>query len=146
MAGLNRLGEHGVGHPLEAAHWLPAPGQGAIAIEARANDAATCAALARIDHAASRATLMAERALLAALGGNCHSPIAMLSSVNGVQISMEAALYSPDGAERIAATSHFPVGDAAGPAALAERLLAEAPAAIADHFSGPPPRDTPPHP
>ena len=142
LAGLNRLariGEcsHGVGHPLDAGHWLPAPGQGAIAIEARTNDAVTCAALARIDHAASRATLMAERALLAALGGNCHSPIAVLSTVDGTRITMEAALFSPDGAERIAATAHFPVGDAAGPAALAERLLAEAPAAIAAHFSGP---------
>ena len=144
MAGLIRLGQHGVGHPLEPTHWLPAPGQGAIAIEARANDAATRAALARIDHATSRATLMAERALLAALGGNCHSPIAVLATVEGTEISMEAALFSPDGAERIGASARFPVGDAAGPAALAERLLAEAPAAIADHFAGPSPLDTPP--
>ncbi len=137
MAGLNRLGQHGVGHPLDAEHWLPAPGQGAIAIEARADDTTTCAALARIDHATSRATLMAERALLAALGGNCHSPIAVLSAVSGTTITMEAALFSPDGAERIAAVAHFPVGDAKGPADLAERLLAEAPAAITDHFTGP---------
>ena len=137
LAGLNRLGEHGVGHPLEAVHWLPAPGQGAIAIEARAHDAATCALLARIDHGASRASLMAERALLAALGGNCHSPIAVLSTVTGATIKMEAALFSPDGAERIGGAARFSVGDAAGPAALAERLLAEAPAAIAAHFAGP---------
>ena len=137
VAGLNRLGQHGVGHPLEATAWLPAPGQGAIVIEARTNDSATCAALARIDHAESRASLMAERALLAALGGNCHSPVAVLCTVAGLELTMRAALFSPDGAERIAATAHFPVGDAVGPAALAERLLAEAPAAIADHFAGP---------
>jgi hydroxymethylbilane synthase len=137
LAGLNRLGQHGVGHPLDAEQWPPAPGQGAIAIECRLADASTRAALARIDDAPSRATLMAERALLAALGGNCHSPIAVLSHVSGDTIRMEAALYSPDGAERITAEAHFPVGDEAGPAALAERLLAEAPEAITAHFAGP---------
>ena len=78
-AGLNRLGQHGVGHPLPAAEWLPAPGQGAIAIECRAGDAETRSLLAAIDHSESRRAVMAERALLAALGGNCHSAVAVLT-------------------------------------------------------------------
>ena len=58
-AGLNRLGESGVGHPLAADDWLPAPGQGAIAVECRANDADISALLAAIDHLPSRAEVTA---------------------------------------------------------------------------------------
>ncbi|KAG5734592.1 hypothetical protein E4T56_gene13637, partial [Termitomyces sp. T112] len=76
MAGLNRLDQATVGTPLEPDAWLPAPGQGAIAIECRRNDAATRAILSPIDHEESRIAVLAERALLAALGGNCHSAIA----------------------------------------------------------------------
>ena len=135
-AGLNRLGESGVGHPLAADDWLPAPGQGAIAIECRADDAPTRALLAAIDDAPSRAAVMAERALLAALGGNCHSPIAVLTDVSGGMLTMRAALFSPDGAERVDGTACFSDGDLAGPAALAADLLARAVPAIAAHFRG----------
>ena len=86
-AGLQRLGEHGTGHPLAMDEWLPAPAQAAIAIECRgvlrqAQDE-TADWLAAIDHAPSRAEVMAERALLAALGGSCHSPIAVLCDLEG---------------------------------------------------------------
>lgn len=135
-AGLNRLGESGVGHPLDPQEWLPAPGQGAIAIECRTDDAATRAVIAAIDHAPSHHAVIAERALLAALGGNCHSPIAVLTRAAGAGLEMTAALFSPDGAERIGATARFAPGDLAAPAALADRLLADAPAAIATHFAG----------
>ena len=138
LAGLNRLGEHGVGHPLPVDEWLPAPGQGAIAIEARANDTRTRAALATIDHPASHAALLAERALLAALGGNCHSPVAAMTTLDGASFVLEAALYSPDGAERITGQCRFMPGDADAPARLAADLLARAAPAIAEHFAGPP--------
>lgn len=137
-AGLNRLGESGVGHPLAAEDWLPAPGQGAIAIECRSYDEATAALLAAIDHAPSRAEVMAERRLLASLGGNCHSPIAVLSRWEDQTLILRAALFSPDGAERIEGEARFAPGDAAGPADLAADLLARAVPAIADHFAGPP--------
>lgn len=137
LAGLNRLGEHGVGHPLAAHDWLPAPGQGAIAIECRANDTATCALLSAIDDAPSRHAVFAERALLAALGGNCHSPIAVLTQSEGHDLHVRCALYSPDGAERIEGEIRFAAGDMAAPARLAADLLARAPAAIRVHFSGP---------
>ena len=137
-AGLNRLGESGVGHPLAADDWLPAPGQGAIAIECRSNDVATITLLAAIDHAPSHAEVMAERALLAALGGNCHSAIAVLSRWEAGGLVLRAALFSPDGAERIEGEARFAAGAAEGPADLAADLLARAAPAIADHFAGPP--------
>lgn len=138
-AGLNRLGETGVGHPLAADEWLPAPGQGAIAIECRAHDAEVVALLAGIDHQSSRAEVMAERALLAALGGNCHSAIAVLSRWEGTDLTLRAALFSPDGAERVEGEASFSAGDVLGPARLAADLLARAVPAIADHFAGPQP-------
>ncbi len=136
-AGLNRLGEQGTGHPLDAEEWLPAPGQGAIAIECRTDAADTRAILAAIDHLPSRHAVLAERALLAGLGGNCHSPIAVLTTHAGDDLVLRAAIYSPDGAEKVEAEQRFPAGDTAGPAALAATLLARAPEAVCVHFSGP---------
>lgn len=99
-AGLQRLGQTGTGTPLDAGQWLPAPAQGAIGIECRSDDADTRTLLSAIDHTDSRATVMAERALLESLGGTCHSSIAVLSAVDGNMIEMKASLFSADGAER----------------------------------------------
>jgi hydroxymethylbilane synthase len=134
LAGLNRLGETGTGHPLDAGDWLPAPGQAAIAIECRAQDARTRDLLAMIDHAPSRRALLAERALLAALGGSCHSPVAALTTHMGEDLLLRCALFSPDGAERIERSACFHHNDENAPASLAGTLLDEAPAAISDHF------------
>jgi hydroxymethylbilane synthase len=137
MAGLNRLGMAHYGTPLDPEVWLPAPGQGAIAIEARAADESTRALLSAIDHAPSHRAVMAERALLAALGGNCHSPIAVLTSQDGSNLTLKAALLSPDGAERVDATASFAAADLDGPARLAAQLLRQASPAIAAHFDPP---------
>jgi len=136
-AGLERLGQSAIGVALDPQVWLPAPGQGCIAIECRADDAATAGLLAAIDDGASHVALLAERALLAALGGNCHSPIAALTETREGELALHAALFSPDGAERVAATLHFPVGDLAGPAELARLLLDQASPSIRQHFEGP---------
>jgi hydroxymethylbilane synthase len=136
-AGLARLGEHGTGHPLDEEHWLPAPGQAAILIECRAEDARAREFLSAIDDTPSRATVLAERALLAGLGGNCHSPIAVLTRAVDDQLVMRAALYSPDGAEHVEGEARFAAGDMQGPADLAADLLARAVPAIALHFGGP---------
>jgi hydroxymethylbilane synthase len=136
-AGLNRLGEQGTGHPLSADEWLPAPGQGAILVECRDDDIVTRNLLSLIDDAASRIAVLAERALLAALGGNCHSPIAVLTRCSADAVSMQAALFSPDGAERIDLEASFAASDTQGPARLAADLLARAVPAIAVHFAGP---------
>src|SRR3569623_968127 len=92
-AGLERLGQSGAGHPLPAADWLPAPSQAAIAVECRTDATDTRALLAAIDHAPRRAEVVAERALLAALGGSCHSPVAVLCDFDGQMLAMRAAIY-----------------------------------------------------
>ncbi len=135
-AGLARLGETGTGHPLDPVDWLPAPAQGAIAIECRADDVRTLEWLAAIDHAPSRAEVTAERALLAALGGNCHSPVAVLCDIDGEMLAMRAALFSPDGAERVDGAATFSMSDGNGPERLAADLLSRASPGIAAHFAG----------
>lgn len=137
LAGLNRLGETGTGHPLDAETWLPAPGQAAILIECRADDARTRSFLAAVDDAPSSAAIHAERALLAALGGNCHSPIAALTRQEDDMLVLRAALYSPDGAERVEGEVRIVAYDQEAPARLAADLLARAVPAIAAHFAGP---------
>lgn len=133
-AGLERLGQSEVGAPLSSADWIPAAAQGVIAIECRADDVATTALLAAIDHAPTRAELEAERALLAALGGTCHSPVAVLCEGSDGALVMRAALFSPNGAERVEGTASFAPGDTAAVEALAADLLARATSAITEHF------------
>jgi hydroxymethylbilane synthase len=133
-AGLERLGQSAVGHPLAEDEWIPAAAQGVIAIECRADDAATSALLAAIDHAPTRAELEGERALLAALGGTCHSPVAVLCVGEGESLAMRAALFSPDGSERVEGTARFAPGDHAPVRALADDLLGRATLAITAHF------------
>jgi hydroxymethylbilane synthase len=135
-AGLQRLGETGTGHPLDPREWLPAPAQGAIGIECRCDAAQVREWLAAIEDAPTREQVTAERALLAALGGSCHSPVAVLCEQAGAMLEMRAALLSPDGAERIEGTATFAAGDRDGPARLAADLLARATPGIAAHFAG----------
>ncbi|QGN56188.1 hydroxymethylbilane synthase [Novosphingobium sp. Gsoil 351] len=144
-AGLARLGENGVGTPLECDDWMPAPAQGAIGIECRAilgkaqddRDLQVHAWLSAIDHPPSRAEVMAERALLAALGGNCHSPVAVLCRHGDDGIDMRAALFSEDGAARIERSVRFAPDDADGPARLAREMLSAADPEIVRLFAGP---------
>jgi hydroxymethylbilane synthase len=75
-AGLRRLGlADRIVSLLDPPEWLSAPGQGAIAVQARVNDPELSAILGALDHAATRAAVTAERALLAALEGGCQVPI-----------------------------------------------------------------------
>lgn len=135
-AGLERLGQSEVGSPLDADEWIPAAAQGVIAIECRANDDATKAALAAIDDHGTRCELEAERALLAQLGGTCHSPVAVLCQPGGEGLVMRAALFSPDGTERIDGEVLFDPLDHAPVRALAADLLARATPGIRPHFGG----------
>lgn len=135
-AGLERLGRTGTGTPLEVEEWLPAPAQGAIGIECRTDDDDTRSLLAAIDHAPSHAAIIAERALLAALGGNCHSPIAVLSQLKGDRMTLKSVLYSPDGAERVEGSLTFGIEDPDGPARLAGDLLNRASVGISAYFDG----------
>ncbi|MEE4204803.1 MAG: hydroxymethylbilane synthase [Erythrobacter sp.] len=133
-AGLERLGRSDVGHALDTERWIPAAAQGVIAIECRADAPEVTALLGAIDHAPTRSELEAERALLAALGGTCHSPVAVLCEADGDTLAMRAALFSPDGGERVEGSARFAPGDHAQVAALAEDLLRQASSAITEHF------------
>ncbi|MEE4287980.1 MAG: hydroxymethylbilane synthase [Erythrobacter sp.] len=133
-AGLERLGQSEVGAPLETDEWIPAAAQGAIALECRRGDAATLDALRSLDHGETRAELEAERALLAALGGTCHSPVAVLCRHGARGLDLHAAIFSPDGRERIEGEAVAVPGDHAGIVMLAEDLLSRASPAVTAHF------------
>lgn len=133
-AGLDRLGEDDVGVRLDPQVWLPAPAQAAIGIECRRDDARTRELLAGIDHVESHAEIAAERRLLEGLGGSCSSPIAALSRISAGRIELKAAIFSPDGAVRIADAAEFEVGDDQAPLELARTLLNNAPPEVAEHF------------
>lgn len=102
---------------LEPPRWLPAAGQGAVAVQARTGDAAMCARLRALDHAPTMAATRAERGLLAALQGGCQVPIgalvlgagegavlhAFVSDVNGTTVIRGSAPLDqrdPDGSGR----------------------------------------------
>ncbi len=82
----------------------PAPGQGALAIETRADDAATIAAVAALDHAATRYAVEAERALLHELGGGCSLPVGALCVHTSDGAKLHAVVTSPDGDTMATAT------------------------------------------
>jgi hydroxymethylbilane synthase len=135
-AGLDRLGREGIGVPIEPDEMLPAPAQGAIGIECRADDAATVALLNAIGHGATQDAVLAERAFCRALGGTCHSPVAAYARVVQSEIEFACEILSEDGRARIAETATFAIGDLDGPAMLARRMLGDAPEAIRRLFGG----------
>ncbi len=134
-AGLERLGRVDVGTPVEIAEMLPAPAQGAVGIECRANDSAALALLAAIDHADTSRAVRCERALLAALEATCHSPVAALATIDGDTIILRAELFSEDGAEHIAADASGVDGEALA-RDLAAALLDRAPPSVRGGFGG----------
>ena len=130
-AGLDRLGI-AEGRPLEPGDFLPAPGQAAIAIECRKDDADTRALLKAIDHAPTRRAVTAERAFCRGVGGSCHSPVAALGLVEGDgSLWLRAELLSSDGASQVSGDIRAAPGEeeAAG-LSLAAELIERAPAAV----------------
>ena len=134
-AGLDRLGQSHVGAPIAVETMLPAVAQGAVGIECRADDAATQALLAAIGHAPTQICVLAERALLRALGGSCHSPIGVLARIDDAEVWLCAEILSEDGSEQRGGETRFEQGDEDAPRALACRLLADASPALAALFS-----------
>jgi hydroxymethylbilane synthase len=135
-AGLERLDVASVGTPLDPATWLPAPAQGAIGIECLAARDDLFDLFAAIDHAPSHAAIRAERALLAGLGGTCHSPIAVHTRHDNMTLHLTAALFSPDGVHRVDARQRVPLDHPQAAADLAKNLLDAAPGAIRMLFNG----------
>lgn len=101
LAGLKRLGLHERASSLvDAQEAPPAACQGALAITARVDDAATLAALAKIEHAPTRVEIEAERAFLEALDGSCRTPIGALARCDGATLSFVGETLTPDGKRR----------------------------------------------
>ncbi len=135
-AGLDRLGRQDVGVAIEPSDILPAPAQGAIGIECRADDAMTSILLKAIDHSDTHQAVLAERAFCRALGGTCHSPVAAYAQVDGEQIDFACEILSEDGGERVAEVARFAVGDLDSPALLARTMLDRASPEIRRLFEG----------
>ena len=124
-AGLERLGRPDIGVAIPIDVMLPAPAQGAVGVEVRSADDATRTLIEALDHATTHTCVLAERALLAALQADCHSPVAALANEDG---SIRAELFAEDGSAHIA-------GDGSDPAALARDLLVRAPDAVRRLFA-----------
>ncbi|GGA43507.1 hydroxymethylbilane synthase [Sphingomonas psychrolutea] len=120
-AGLDRLGRPDVGVGIETDVMLPAPAQGAVGIEARAADDRMLGWLAAIDHEATHLCVLVERALLAALVADCHSPVAALAVIEDDLVWMRAELFAEDGSAHVAGE----IRGAADDGTLAERLAAD---------------------
>ena len=133
-AGLDRLGKHEIGVVLD--DFLPAPAQGAVGIEVRAEDRRTRILAHAIDHAATSACVMAERRLLEGLNGNCRSPVAALALIDDGHIRLRAELLSEDGSAVEAGERQFPAEDRAAPLDLAREMLARAAPSIRALFDG----------
>lgn len=130
-AGLERLGRsEGVAIDL-----LPAPAQGAVGVEVRADDRAALAIVRDIGHPPTHAAVLAERGLLAALKADCHSPVAALATIAGGWMTMRAELLAEDGGAAVEGVVEGAAGDPLG-ARLAADLLARAPDAVRRLFAG----------
>ena len=133
VAGLARLGRTAViGEVLEPDLMLPAPAQGALAVECRSDDEATLALLATIDDRPSRLRALAERAVLAAVGASCASAVGALAGLDGRVLTLHADASGPAG-EHVAERSTVELtagADATDDALCATGLGARAGAAL----------------
>jgi hydroxymethylbilane synthase len=137
-AGLRRLGlAERATQVFSPEEMLPAVAQGALALEARADDAATLARLAPLEDADTRVRIEAERALLRRLEGGCQVPIAGHAVVTGGTVRLRALVASVDGSRVIRGEESGPTGAAAAIGeALAEEMLARGAAALVKEAEG----------
>jgi len=113
LAGLERLGLAGrATELLDPATFPPAVGQGAIAVEIRADDRRSASLVAAIDDPATATALATERAFLAALDGSCRTPIAGHARVTQGHVRFHGLVIAPDGTGAVETTREGPVADA----------------------------------
>jgi hydroxymethylbilane synthase len=127
LAGLRRLGRgHEATEVLDPIQVLPAPAQGALAIECRAAEAEVLATLAALDSADARATVTAERALLAGLEAGCSAPVGALAEIaegdDGPEVFLRGSVTAVDGSDAVRLSATGPTTDAEG---VGRRLAAE---------------------
>ena len=138
-AGLRRIGRADVAtEVLDPIQVLPAPAQGALAIECRTEDVEVIALLAALDHADTRAAVTAERALLAALEAGCSAPVGALADVvegdDGTrEVFLRGSVTAIDGSDAVRLSATGPTTDADG---VGRRLAAELLADGADQLMG----------
>ncbi len=132
LAGLRRLGlADRATAILETDEFLPAVGQGAIAIVARADDAKTAAALEGVLDRPTGVALAAERAFLRVLDGSCRTPIAGHARLEGDALFMRGMVLRTDGSESFEAQARGPQADAAELGMkVAHDILARLPAGV----------------
>jgi hydroxymethylbilane synthase len=124
-AGLARLGfEARIRARLDAPDWLPAPAQGAIAIECRDDDPAIHTLCAALDDADTRERVEAERAMNRALHGSCHVPVAGFARRDGTRLLLQGLVGSAEDGRVVRAEGEGTDAEALG-IAVAERLLAQ---------------------
>jgi hydroxymethylbilane synthase len=139
LAGLRRLGRADeVSEILDPIQMLPAPAQGALALECRADDQPALLALAALDDADARATVVAERALLAALEAGCSAPVGGLAEIaeddaGDPEVFLRGSVTAVDGSDAVRLSATGPLTDADG---IGRRLAAELLADGADTLMG----------
>ena len=123
VAGLKRLGfDARVSLAIPVADCIPAPGQGIVAIEIRADDAETREAVAAVNDASASQSLDAERALVNTLGGGCQLPLGAIALHVDEDLEMHAVVASVDGTRIVKRSDR---GPASQPTALGRRLADE---------------------
>jgi hydroxymethylbilane synthase len=122
-AGLKRMGwEDRIAEILSTDYLCPAVGQGALAVETRADGGPAAELCRQLDHAPTRAAVTAERAVLAGLGGGCQVPIGAYAQIAEEELRLTAVVCTPDG-ERLIRRNL--AGGADQPEALGRRLARE---------------------
>jgi hydroxymethylbilane synthase len=134
-AGLRRLSrEAEIGFAIPVGEMIPAAGQGALALQVRANDPEAVAAVAAIGDARAMRELTAERAAVAVLEASCATPIGVHARLEGERLRLDAFVGLPDGSEWIRDTVEADADDpAAAGRELAARLLSAGARDILDH-------------
>ncbi len=128
-AGLSRLGRAGeITETLDPLQVLPAPAQGALAVECRTSDARTRELLGRLEDSRTRACVLAERTTLATLEAGCSAPVAAYAEVaegeDGPELFLRASVTAIDGSDGVRGSATGPLADAVALGrALAEELL-----------------------
>jgi hydroxymethylbilane synthase len=135
LARIGRLDE--ATEVLDPLQMLPAPGQGALAVECRAGDDLVADVAAVLDDPRTRAAVSAERAVLATLEGGCSAPIGALAEIaegeDEEEIWVRSVALSPDGALSVRMSAAGDPTDAVGVGTrLAEEMLADGAGRLAD--------------
>jgi hydroxymethylbilane synthase len=134
-AGLDRLGRVDVGVPLDLDVMLPAPAQGVVGIEIRADDLGALSCFRAVNHVPTYSCLLLERTFLGALAAGCHSPVSALAVIEGDEVTLRAELLAEDGSACVAGTIAGDVGALELANVLAKDLLARAPESVRRLFA-----------